>query len=353
MKTAFSLTVLIILTLFPTYPQGMDFSGMNAFWEIMESLENDCMPSEEKWEELFITPGYITGNEHEFSHDYFKRFYTLAFMPSKQNELAKELQKSSFYTPYLKHIASIKKQKEEIKKKQRELENSNEIFTRAFERVKHYLPDGITEKYPEPTIAFMIFGPDGRGYETILVDLVYFLQNEEQAVDFIAHEMHHYYLGKESVMRAGEVELLWVIEQIYAEGLADQIDKKSIYFGNGLSAQSEKALRFRELVYDTPNVIRKMDSLLNDMILSPERYKTNALKISGLVPQSGHPTGYFMATTLLENAGAECLVEDFGNPFAFFRRYNDMARNSKGKYPTFSDTSLQLIGELEKRYGSD
>ena len=353
MKTAFSISILIIVTLSQTYPQGFDFSGMKVFWEIMETLEKDSMPSEDTWNELFNTPGYVTGNEHEFTHDYFKKFYTLAYMPSKQTELAKELQKSSFYTPYLNHIANIRKQKEDIKKKQKELEKSSEVFTRALERVTHYLPEGITEKYPEPTIAFMIFGPDGRGYETILVDLVYFLQNKEQAVDFIAHEMHHYYLDKESVMRAGEAELLWVIEQIYAEGLADQIDKKVNYFGDGGPGRSEKAQRFRELVYDSPGVIQKMDSLLNDMILSPERYKTNALKISGLVPQSGHPTGYFMANTLLENEGPESLVEDFGNPFAFFRRYNNMAHNSRGKYPVFSDKAIQLIGELEERYGRD
>lgn len=350
MKTSLFLTILMILTFSFGYPQGMDFSGMTIFWEIMEILEKDSMPSDEKWEELFNTPGYVTGNEHEFRHDYFKKFYTLAFMPSKQNELEKELQKASFYTPYLKHIADIKQQKESIKKKQKELENSNEVFSRALKRVKRYLPDGSTEKHPEPTIAFMVFGPDGRGYETILVDLVYYLQNEELAVGFIAHEMHHYYLGRESVIREGEAELLWIIEQIYAEGLADQVDKKINFFGDGKAAQSERAQRFRELVHDSPNVIRKMDSLMKSIVISPELFKTNALKISGLVPQSGHPTGYFMANAVSEDAGPECLVEDFGNPFSFFRRYNVTASGSGGKYPVFSEESMQLIGELEKRY---
>ncbi len=350
MKTIFSISVLMILTFSFGYPQGMDFSGMNVFWEIMESLEKDIMPPEEKWDDLFNTPGYITGNEHEFSHDYFKKYYTLAYMPSKQKELETELQRSSFYTPYLRHIADIKKHKEDIIKKQKELESSDEVFMEALERVKRYLPEGIIEKYPKPTVAFMIFGPDGRGYETLLVDLVYFLENEERAVSFMAHEMHHYYQNKESVMREGEAELLWVIKQIYAEGLADQIDKKVEFFGDGVTAQSDRAKRFRELVDDSPNVIRKMDSLIKDIVLNPELYKTNALKISGLVPQSGHPTGYYMAFALCDHAGPENLVEDFGNPFSFFRRYNDMARRSNGKYPPFSDESIQLIGDLEKRY---
>ncbi len=350
MRFVFISIVIVFLFRSIGYPQGMDFSGMKVFWRIMETLENDIMPSDQMWNELFSTPGYVTGNEHEFTHDYFKKFYTLAFMPSKKYELEKELQRSSFYTPYLRHIADIMKKKNDIKKKQKELEKSNEVFIQAFDRVKRYLPEGITEKYPKPTIAFMIFGPDGRGYETILVDLVYFLQNEEQAVGFIAHEMHHYYQNQESVMREGETELLWVIKQIYAEGLADQIDKKVEFFGDGKTAQGDRAKRYRELVYDSPNVIRKMDSLLNDIVLSPERYKTNALKISGLVPQSGHPTGYYMANALLDHAGTESLVENFGNPFSFFRRYSDMACRSNGKYPPFSDEALQLIGELEERY---
>ncbi len=350
MKTLFSITVLMVLTFSFSYPQGMDFSGMKIFWEIMESLEKDIMPSEDKWDELFNTPGYITGNEHEFTHNYFKKFYTLAYMPSKKLELEKELQRSNFYTPYLRHIADIRKKKNDIIKKQKELEKSNEVFTEAFDRVEHYLPEGITDKYPKPTIAFMIFGPDGRGYETILVDLVYFLENEERAVSFMAHEMHHYYQNQESVMREGEAELLWVIKQIYAEGLADQIDKKVEFFGESKTAQSDRAKKFRELVYDSPNVIRQMDSLLNDIVLSTERYKINALKISGIVPQSGHPTGFYMACALLDNAGPESLIEDFGNPFSFFRRYSDIACNSDGKYPGFSDEALQLIGELEERY---
>jgi len=160
MRFVFISIVIVFLFRSIGYPQGMDFSGMKVFWEIMECLEKDIMPSEDKWDELFNTPGYITGNEHEFSHDYFIKFYTLAYMPSKKN----------------------------------------------------------------------------------------------------------------------------------------------------------------------------------------------ALKISGLVPQSGHPTGYYMANALLDHAGTESLVENFGNPFSFFRRYSDMACRSNGKYPPFSDEALQLIGELEERY---
>lgn len=94
----------------------------------METLENDIMPSDQMWDELFSTPGYVTGNEHEFSHSYFKKYYTLAFMPSKRAELEKELQKASFYTPYLAHIVDIKRRKEYVLEGQRELEASNETY---------------------------------------------------------------------------------------------------------------------------------------------------------------------------------------------------------------------------------
>jgi hypothetical protein len=270
-------------------------------------------------------------------------------MPSKEKELAVELQKSGFYTSYLKHIADIKTNKEEIKRRQKELENSDKVFNSALDKVNNYLPEGVIDKYPKPTIAFMIFGPDGRGYETILVDLVYFLQNEKTAVGFIAHEMHHYYMTRESVFREGEAELLWVLRQIYAEGLADQIDKRDRFFTDPVE-NSNRAVRFRELVKETPEVIMEMDNLLKEMVMYPESYNENALKIRGLVPLSGHPTGYYMVNAVMESSGAESLVCDFGNPFSFFRRYNTTARESNGKYPAFCDESMQLISELENRY---
>lgn len=350
MRLLFSLVLVMLITPSMSYAQGMDFSGMKVFWGIMETLEKDIFPSDEMWEELFSTPGYITGNEHEFTHSYFKKYYTLAYMPSKEKELEIELQKSSFYTPYLQHIVNVKKNKANIIEKQKELESSDEIFDHALEKVKKYLPETVAEKYPKPTIAFMIFGPDGRGYETILVDLVYFLQNYEQAVGFMAHEMHHYYLHKESALRDGEIELLWVIRQIYAEGLADQIDKKENFFGKGASYNSDRAMRFRQLVEESPDVVRQIDKLMQEMVISPEHFKRNALRISGVVPQSGHPTGYYMVNVITGSSGPDCLVEDFGNPFSFFRRYNDIARASNGEYPAFCDESMELIGELETKY---
>ena len=126
MKFISGAIVVFFFAISVSYPQGMDFSGMKVFWGIMETLEKDIMPSDEMWEELFNTPGYITGNEHEFSHSYFKKYYTLAYMPSKEKELELELQKSSFYTRYLQHIVDIKKNKANIIKKQKELENLNQ-----------------------------------------------------------------------------------------------------------------------------------------------------------------------------------------------------------------------------------
>jgi len=57
-----------------------------------------------------------------------------------------------------------------------------------------------------------------------------------------------------------------------------------------------------------------------------------------------------MVSVLLESSGLTCLMEDFGNPFSFFRRYTEAAKHSNGKYPLFSPESISLITELEERY---
>ena len=57
-----------------------------------------------------------------------------------------------------------------------------------------------------------------------------------------------------------------------------------------------------------------------------------------------------MANLIIEQLGKETLVEDIGNPFAFFRLYKKAADKKGGNTPTFSDKAIDFIQSLEKRY---
>jgi hypothetical protein len=73
-------------------------------------------------------------------------------------------------------------------------------------------------------------------------------------------------------------------------------------------------------------------------------------RLRAAVPLSGHPTGHFMARTILEVMGREALVGTVSNPFAFFRLYSQAAARRPDGTPAFSAAALAFLGRLESRY---
>jgi hypothetical protein len=56
-----------------------------------------------------------------------------------------------------------------------------------------------------------------------------------------------------------------------------------------------------------------------------------------------------MASVILEELGRERLRTNIGNPLAFFRTYDEAARQTTGR-PALSDAALRTLVELEERY---
>ena len=65
---------------------------------------------------------------------------------------------------------------------------------------------------------------------------------------------------------------------------------------------------------------------------------------------SGHPTGYYMTRVIVAEFGTGRLIADFGNPFAFFRLYDEAARQSEAGVPVLSDDALSFLASLEAKY---
>ena len=327
----------------------VDYSGMEYFFEIAHILKQDREPSEELWNKMFQTSAYQCAIQTEFSKKFFKHYYRLAFKPSEKQALAEELQKEGFYIAYLQHMVELKDRMEPLKSWMEDFRKEDSIFKKALARTSQYLPPGAIEKFPGPKVGFLIFGPDGRGYETILIDLFFFSQNPSYAVSFLAHEFHHHYEAYYSVLQAGRNELVWVCDQVYKEGIADLIDKKENFYGNGSMSQTTWAKKYRELVDQSPQIIDSLDCLLGEMAAEPDRYAENAQKIKDLVPMSGHTLGYYMANALCSEGDKALLMKDFGNPYRFFIRYNRIAKRPTNDYPAFSKDAIKLIRSLDDK----
>ncbi len=332
---------------------SIDYSGMEYFFEIAHLFRQDQEPPGQLWKALFHTPAYQCAIETEFSKKFFKRYYRLAFKPSEKDKLARELKKEGFYISYLEHMVHLNDRLDSLESWMEQFRREEVLFSKALLRTTCYLPEEATGRYPGPEVGFLIFGPDGRGYETILIDLYFLSQNMSFAEAFLAHEFHHHYESFYSVVNPGDNDLLWFYDQVYKEGLADQIDKREHFFGNGSMSQTAWAEKYRRLVGRSPGIIDSINHLLTEMAGNSSLYDENAGKIKELVPMSGHVIGYYMADVMLAHGGKAYLLEDFGNPFGFFRRYNQAARHSSKNHPVFSRESMKILHALEKEHELD
>jgi len=334
---------------------NLDFSAMDEFWKISSILSKDIEPGEKDWNSLFNTPGYSILTESEFTQDYFKNYFRLAYMPSKKALLDKEMEKTHWRIQYLKHMTNVLPEKEKIENHRKELLATNYLTKEALKLTNEYfLKDNlITDDLPQ--ISFVVFGNDARGYSNIIIDILMSVEQGDNLKYLVAHEAHHFYRNKQLKFVYPEEEhsdynLIWVFNQIQAEGIADQIDKRVRYFDDGDQVDSRWAKIFKEHLEKTPEILKKMDSLFVNYGNQSGNLSTISEELRNIIPMSGHPTGYFMTKAIFDHLGKEKLLKELGNPFQFFRLYNQVAQKNTDRYPTFSEQSMKLIKNMELKY---
>ncbi len=83
---------------------------------------------------------------------------------------------------------------------------------------------------------------------------------------------------------------------------------------------------------------------------NPGNRRELGAKFKAAVPLSGHPTGFFMAETIMGELGKDALIQSVSSPFTFFLRYHEAAKKKGGVAPPFSEKTLALFRSLENRY---
>lgn len=331
---------------------GFDFSAIDRLWDIVSALEKDQEPLETAWEALVRTPGYaaLVSHERYYNLDFLKRNLRLVFKPSLSSELEKESQNRS-----VRHFIELKEKKAALQKFQAQMQAATAL-TEALDLLKRRLPEGSIERLDAPPSAFIVFDKDARGgYGLLLFDLIYVLELGELFKPLYAHEAFHYYRDKLATFSEGDILLvhqgiLLALDMIQNEGLADLIDKPTSIFEGGPRADSSYALEYRKNMAESPRILGTLDELLCRLADIPGAQDEGiGWEMFGAIPQSGHPTGFFMAKAVLEKIGEEDLIRTFNNPFAFFYLYNAAAAKDP-TLPRVSNKAIALLFELESKY---
>lgn len=336
----------------PVIVKNIDFSGAERFLALTTTLEKDHEPAPAEWDALFETPGYAVLIQSEFRRSFFMERFRLAFMPSKKQALEKKLaEEKGYIAGFLPHYIKAKEMRQDIEAQIRNLKTMSFVES-AVKEALAFLPEFELKEYPP--LSFVIFGPDARGYSPVVIDVLYSIEKKDFLIPFIAHEFHHYYRNKLYVYRQ-EQDILWVIDQLQGEGIADQINVGKWFHNQQLYPENAKQKRnqsYLEWYAKSPQIIQAMDDLFMQMAEQPEKRGRLGVELRQLIPRSGHPTGFFMANLIIAELGKARLRRSVGNPFAFFTLYREAAlkKGDGDGFPPLSEKAIDFIKYLEKKY---
>jgi hypothetical protein len=352
---------------------SFDFSGIEEFWKIVDILKADKEPTDEQWQAMFETPGYAELIRREFKPDYFKNAMRAVYMPS-QKSLAEEIiqedkQKGGFFAWYpplvIEGFRNADRDRDWIQVRIKELK-SYPYLKKAAEEALRFLPEEQAENYPD--VAFIIFN-DSRGYTPLIIGLSEKEDLRSAELDclhrqgcdkhwpfvlHLAHEAFHLYRDKKQEFNFPErnspdYPIVWILDQIENEGIGDLINREQLYYDDGCFIETDRADRYRKEQEAQPSIIRIMDAILKEMAVNSSLIGQLGRQLRSFIPQSGHPTGFFMASVSVRQYGKEALVKIVRNPFRFFYLYNEAARKN-GQAPVLSDQAINFIKMLEGKY---
>jgi hypothetical protein len=337
----------------PSLPTtGLDFSGMDAFWPVVDVLARDVEPSAAQWHTLFSTIGYRLSIRMVNTT---QRDMEIALRPSNRalfDSLAK-LPDTDDDANRIRHIARAVTHRAELLQ-YRDSVTSALPIAQAIARAAQFLPPHATDGKRPPLVAFAIFRDDAYSLgQQIVVDLDH-VYVEGGLTDLLAHEFHHSYLStlnrlQFSTLADPSGPLLRALNNARNEGIADLIDKPHPLAFDKSPGMAAYAKRYNAAYARTPQVIQSIDSALAVAAGDSTKLREVGARVAQLLPSNGHYNGSYVAREIYETFGVDSLYPGVSNPFAFWRTYGEAERRHGRPWP-FSAKAQQLLDALEKTH---
>lgn len=350
--------MLVVLVLVGTPAQAddlqpvFDLAAIDAFWPVVEILQQDLDPPVELWDALFETPAHQVLVEEDMTPLYFERLLELVYRPSARAQRDAALADPQSRAA-IDHFVQAWERRASVDRAARDLARSG-VSDDLLAKLRAVLPTELPAG--RPTVALVVWANAGRGGDPILVDPLSIASWDVPG--YIAHEMHHWYRDRmldytRSTVEAADRPIVTWLEAVQAEGIADQIDKHAWIEGTVRvdPARASYLERYRHALEHVSDSVLGLDSGLSAWLAanSDAERQSAGLDLAGKLPLGGHTLGYFMTRTILAAFGSQRLVEVVGNPFAFARLYDAAARTGGSAQP-LSDEAMAALDALEKKY---
>lgn len=348
--------VILFNTLIATSSYGQQFSAesFEIFWESMNKIEIQDKTSSEDLNKLWYAPGYSSWMSSKKGQSIFHNYYTLVNNPNLKDSLKYELEKAKGYRVTLfEHIIEAKEKKEELHEFVKNKFNSD-MIEKARKYAFEYLPVNLSVDNDSTIIALMIFQPDAFAIpedNVVLLDVLYAYNYGQGFEKFLGHELFHIYsakyLSKLRLADYGNDALVWSIDKVRNEGIADLIDKENIFDNVD---KSEYELKYIDHYQNSRQHLQTIDSLIQEIAKDNSKLTELGKKVRREMPFGAHPLGLYISKIIKSEMGREALLLCLENPFLFLYLYNDIAKESNGQYFIFADESIQYLKSLEQKF---
>jgi len=324
---------------------GFSFAGYHRFWCVADFLLRDLDPPDSAWRSLFAAPGYRELARRDRFAEGFMETVRMALMPSRGHLLAHVLQGGAD-AGILRHVLAVAATRSALGRAMRAVEETP-LAASARAAALAWLPQGPLPDFPD--VSFVIFAPDALGQDGVVLDARHFCASENPAL-LLAHAYHHVFrrrlAARPGAVPPGGEDVLWVLDQLELEGIADQIDKRAwpAALPPGPDYLAEYGRRYRAAFQAAPGQLRRLDALLEAWLRLPRQRPRLARRMRLGLPLAGHPTGSFMARSIERAYGRAACISAVGDPFAFLRLYSASAA---GDAPPLSAAALAAIDQLE------
>lgn len=334
---------------------GIDFSGIDQFWKIVDILSRDTEPTEAQWRAMLDTPGYRLAQVNLGPG--LRDDIDLTFKPSRHAEFESLTKGDDGHSLQLKHLALAGTRRSELVAYRDSLARTAPIAD-AIAIAARFLPPGATRNGAPPLVAFAFFRDDGYSLpQGIVVDLLYARVLSVGGIPItknLAHEFHHSYINRAArplppgSAAAPDAGLRKALYDLRNEGIADQIDKP-YPFSSPNPGSAGHVTRYNAEYARTPGLLRQLDSLLTVAADDSTQMAAVSRRALGLFWSNGHPNGAYVAREILETFGVDSLFPAARSPAAFLRIYSS-AELKHGRPNPFSPKARHVLDGLDSRY---